>query len=127
MPKAYPKSIGACADLLFDLREKRLKLDKEAAKAKAAETALADHIINTLPKDSTGAAGKHHRVQVKLKEVPQVKDWPAFYAYVKKNNAFDLLQKRLSEGAVQERLVESKKGLPGVEIFKTPKVSLTKV
>jgi GTP-binding protein EngB required for normal cell division len=127
--KAYPKSMGACADLLFDMKAKRLDLDKAAAAAKAEETALINHIIDKLDKESSGAAGKHHRVQVITKQKPQVKDWAAFYAYVKKNDAFDLLQRRIGEQAVMDRLEDPKnrKGLPGVEMFQAVTVSLTKV
>lgn len=122
----YPKSMGACADLLYTLRTKRLDLDKLAAAAKEQEQVLIEHIINTMPKDDAGGVGKTHMVRVVVKQKPQVKDWPAFYAYVKKTNGFDMLQKRLSEGAVQERL-DDKKKLPGVEMFNAVTVSLTKV
>lgn len=124
----YPKSMGACADLLFDLRSKRLELDKAAAEAKEAETALINHIIEKLDKESTGAAGKHHQVRVITKQKPQVKDWPSFYAYVKKNGRFDMLQRRLSETAIMDTLENPKvKSIPGVEMFNAVSVSLTKV
>lgn len=127
-PKAFPKSLGACADMLYDLRQARLELDKQAAAAKAEETRLIDHIIEKLDKESDGAIGKHHMVRVITKSKPQVKDWPAFQAYVKKHDAFDLFQRRLSEQAVMDRLEDPKnrKGLPGVELFHAVTVSLTK-
>ena len=128
-PKPYPKSLGACADLLFDLRQKRLDLDKLAASAKEAETALINHIIDKMDKESTGAAGKHHMVRVQTKQKPQVKDWAKFYEYVGKNKAFDLLQRRLSDAAIMDRLEDpkNKRGVPGVEMFTAVTVSLTKV
>lgn len=127
-PKAFPKSLGACADLLYDLRQARLELDKKAAEAKSEETRLVDYIIAKLDKESNGAVGKHHMVRIVTKRKPQVKDWPAFQAYVKKNDAFDLFQRRLSEQAVMDRLEDPKnrKGLPGVELFNAVTVSLTK-
>lgn len=122
----YPKSMGACADMLYVMRSKRLAADKVAADLKATEQALIEHIINTMPKDDAGGVGKTHMVRVVTKQKPQVKDWPVFYAYVAKTKSFDMLQKRLSEQAVQDRLDDGKK-LPGVELFNAVTVSLTKV
>lgn len=125
-PKPLPKSMAACADLLFERREKRLAADKVAAALKAEETALINHIIDNLPKDSSGAMGKHHKAQVITETKQQVKDWPVFFAYVSKTKAWDMLQKRTSDAAVQARIDDGKK-VPGVEPFTVVKVSLTKV
>lgn len=122
----YPKSMGACADLLYKLRSERLALDKEASAAKEVEQALIEHIINTMPKDDAGGVGKTHMVRVVTKQKPQIKDWEVFYAYVSKNKAFELLQRRISDTAIQERLDDGKK-VPGVEMFNAVTVSLTKV
>ena len=127
-PKKFPKSMGACADLYYDLRQERLAADRAAAELKAEETRLANHIIDNLSKDTTGAAGKHHRVQVivkrKLRVVPE--KWEDFFKYVSKNRAWDMLQKRISEDAVAARL-DKGKAVPGVEPFNAVTVSLTKV
>lgn len=124
-PKAFPKSLGACADLLYQMRETRLAADKEAAALKSEENRLKEHIINTLPKDSGGAVGKTHKVIIVTKTKQQVKDWDKFWAYVGKNKAWDLLQKRIADVAVQARIDDGKK-LPGVEAFTVVDVSLTK-
>ena len=96
------------------------------AKTKAEEKALKEHIINNLPKSDSGAAGKVARVSVVTKDVPQVKDWDAFYKYVSRTKSFDLLQRRLSDAAIKERW-ENKKQVPGVEAFTVVSVSLNKV
>jgi hypothetical protein len=126
--KPYPKSLGACADLLFDLKTERLAADKVAAELKSRETALTDHIIEKLPKGDAGAVGKHHKVIVSTKDVPQVApdQWEDFYKYVSKNKAWDLVQRRLSTEAIRARL-EAGKTIPGVKLFKAVVVSLTKV
>ena len=125
-----PKSIGACADLLFDLRQERLKLDKVVENMKANETLLQEHIINSLPKGDTGAAGKHHKVAVRTEQIPQIDGdnggWEKLYAYIKRTGSFDLLQRRLNPKAVMERL-EDKKKVPGTKLFNVVKVSLTVV
>jgi hypothetical protein len=125
--KKFPKSMGACADLLFTVREKRLAADKVAAALKAEETALTNHIIDNLDKESSGAIGKHHKVKVVVKKKPQIKDFNALSAWVKKTGRFDVFQRRLSEQAVMDTLAQPKsKGVPGVELFNAVTVSLTK-
>lgn len=121
----FPKSMGACADLLYTYREERLEADRLAAALKAREQALIDHIVDNLDKDSGGAVGKTHKVEVVRDEKPVVKDWPAFFAYVGKYKAWDLLHKRVSEVALKAR-IEDGKTIPGWEPFQFVKVSLTK-
>ena len=123
----FPKTIGACADKLYALRESRLQAQRVVDKIAEEEKELREYVINTLPKsEASGVAGKFARVSVVTKQVPQVKDWEKFYAYVKKNNAFDLMQRRLSDSAVQERW-ESRKTVPGVEPFTVVTLSVVKV
>lgn len=132
MPRKLPKSMGLCADLLWDARQKRLAADKVAAELKAEEIRISKHIIDNLSKNDTGAAGKHHRVQVVTKPKLRVnaEQWNKFYAWVRKNDAFDVLQKRLNEPALIEHMTDKKGNVrlaPGVEQFQAVSVSLTKV
>lgn len=123
--------MGACADLLYDVRTARLEADKRAAELKAEEQRIKDHIIDNLDKrEETGAAGKHHRVQI----VPKVKvrvdpeQWDKFFGWVAKNRRFDMLQKRVNDNAVLETINASRAPkIPGVERFTALAVSLTKV
>ncbi len=123
----FPKALGACADKLFELRNKRLAEQKKVDEIAAEESALKNHIIENLPKsEASGVAGKLARVTVVTKQVPQVKDWDAFYKYVKKTGSFDLIQKRLTDAAIKERW-EAGKEVPGVEHFNAVSVSINKV
>lgn len=123
----FPKTLGACADRVYELRRKRLEMQKEVDAVEAEEKALREHIINTLPKsEATGAAGKLARVTVVTKSVPQVTDWGKFYAYVKKTGQFDLMSRRLSDTAVKERW-EAGKEVPGVTHFNAVTLSINKV
>lgn len=123
----FPKALGACADKLYQLREARLAKQKETDAIEAEEKALKEHLINNLPKsDASGVAGKVARVTVVTKPTPQVKDWDAFYKYVKKSGEFELMQRRLSDTAIRERWDAGKK-VPGVESFNVTTVSINKV
>jgi hypothetical protein len=122
-----PKTMGACADKLFELRNKRLAIQKVADEIEEEEKALKNHIINNLPKsEASGVAGKLARVTIVSKDVPQVKDWDALYRYIKKTNSFEILQRRLSDVAVKERWSEDKE-VPGVEHFTAITVSINKL
>ena len=123
----FPKAMGACADKLFELRNKRLAMQKEVDAVAAEETALKNHIIENLPKsEASGVAGKLARVTVVTKQIPQVKDWDAFYKYVKKTGQFDLMQRRITDAAIKERW-EAGKEVPGVEHFNAVSISINKV
>lgn len=121
-----PEGLGACADLLFDIKEKRLALEREAEEWHKQETALTDHIIRVMPKSDSGAMGKHHKVHVVTRKKPRVDDWPVFFEFVRKNKAYEFVQRRLAEGAVLERWDAGKK-VPGVSDFTLITLSLTKV
>lgn len=123
----FPKAMGACADRLFELREKRLEMQKATDAVEAEEKAIKEYLIQNLPKsEASGVAGKLCRVTVITKQIPQVQDWDKFYAYIKKTGSFDLLQRRLTDTAVKERWEAGKK-VPGVESFGAVTLSVNKV
>jgi hypothetical protein len=112
--------------MLYETKQERLGLQKQVDLLKEKESALTQEIIDTLPKSSaTGVAGRVAACRVVTKEVPTVTDWEALYAFIKKNNAFELLQRRLSVPAVTERWEEDVT-VPGVGTFTEVKLSLTK-
>lgn len=122
-----PATIGACADLLFRMKERRQGVQRQLEEMEEEERALKAHIIQTLPKSqASGVAGRLASVSVRNKEIPQVKDWEKFYAYVRKHSRFDLMQRRLAEKAVAEMLDDGVK-VPGVVVFVTPVVSMSKL
>jgi hypothetical protein len=135
-----PKSLGACADLYHDTREKRLAEDKKVKEIKADETAIANHIIDQLDKSNDGGAvGRRYKAIVKTEEVYQVEDWDKLYAFLKKTGEFDLLNRALNQAAVKERVAmqdppTGKRGEnwkpklpPGVTTFRAVKLSVTKL
>ena len=123
----FPKAIGSCADVLWQLQEKRRAAQKLVDAMEEEERALRAHIINVLPKsETTGVSGKLANVQAKTKVVGTVEDWDAFWKYVFKTKSTDLLQKRINQAAVDARW-DDKKSIPGVKEFNVVTLSLTKV
>lgn len=124
---AMPRTTAEKADLRYNIKEQRLALQKRVDELQKMETDLNEWFIANLPKsEASGIAGKLARIQLGAKHIPRVVDWDKFYAHVKKTGNFDLMQRRLSEGAVQERW-ENKKDVPGVESFTVVTVSCTKL
>lgn len=123
---AYPKNLGSCIDLLFEMREERIKLQRLAEEMSKKETELNEHILQAFSKtDLEGARGKLATCSIKRSKVPTVDDWEKFYKYVQKNGAFDLLQRRVSAEACRARW-EQDVVIPGVKTFDVIKLSLTK-
>lgn len=113
-------------DLLYTTRAARYVVQNQIKKMEALEGAIEQYFIEKLDKDSSGLSGKVARVQIETKTIPVVEDWPALYKHIKKTGEFELLQRRLGEGAIKERW-EAKKRVPGVGRFNAKKVSCTKL
>lgn len=123
-----PASIGRCADLYAEIRAIRLAMDKEVERVKARETEVREHIINNLSKsDDTGAAGLKYRAQIVVKRLPKLADWSVFTSWVRKNDRFDLIQRRISDKAVLDVMETEGRVLPGLEVVNIPDVSITKI
>jgi hypothetical protein len=126
----FPSKIGACIDLAYTLRAERLEYQREVEakleKLKDAEKAINDHIVNTFQKsDINGAKGAICSASLNPFTKASAKDWPAIWAFIAKNKAWDLLEKRIANKAFCERL-EAGQTIPGIERFDGVKLSLTK-
>ena len=119
--------LAMLADQYYLTREERLAKQREVDALQEKESAVKAELIAAISKaDASGVAGKLVRVTVVTKPKPQVKDWDALYAYVRRRGAWDLLQRRLSETAVKERW-EDGKSIPGVESFNVVDLSVNKL
>lgn len=116
--------IGTKIDQLIRLQDavstQQLAVKKEEdklAKLKRKQQDKEDEIFNLFPKEKlTGAFGKLGSVEVNKKEIPTVESWDKLYAYIHRNKAYDMLQKRLSTAAANERW-NAGKAVPGVGKF----------
>lgn len=131
-----PASIGRCADLYRDVRDVRLAMEKEVERVKAREAEIREHIIATLStSDDTGAAGLRYRAQIVPKthyriavgDETQANGWGVFTSWIRKNDRFDMLQKRINEKAVAEWCAENNRVVPGLERLIVKDVSITKI
>lgn len=110
-----PKTLGACADSIYRLQQRRLALQKKVDALRKEEGALKAHFVQLCRKERVQAAqGKEGRASFKPSQKPVVKDYDEFYRHLASTGEFDLLQKRLSDTAVRERW-EAEVAVPGVE------------
>lgn len=120
------KTLAARADFLYELDKVRLAEQKKVDVIDKFQSKLEAWFIEQIPmNEATGISGKVGCVAVRSKEIATVEDWTKFYAYIKKNNAFELLGKRVNDKAVKERW-EQKKAIPGITKFVRKVISLTK-
>jgi hypothetical protein len=107
------RPIPTLVELYDAKRTERLAADKVAESLHVQETALKQELINAMLEASLTVAGNATvSFTMRKKERYQTTDWPAVYAYITQNQAFDLLQRRLNEAAVAER-----GDVPGVELY----------
>jgi hypothetical protein len=121
----FPKNIGACIDQLYELRQKRLKIEKSAKDIDKLEGALEEHIIANFDKtELDGARGRAAQSTVERTTVGTIKDFDLFWPYAKKHP--EVMQRRLNNKALRERW-DAGKTVPGIEKFTKIKLHTTKV
>lgn len=122
------RPLAAIVDEYYAAREERYELQRKADKMKKSEEELKELIIESLRKSkgTTGVAGRLASAQLVKKEKVIVEDWDDVVKFVKKHNAFDLFQRRLSDEAVKVRW-EQGVAIPGVNKLKLDDLSISKL
>ena len=118
--------LGSLIDSLYEKRAKRLALEKEAAIIKREEAELSGIIGGKLAElELDSARGAKATFTPTKSIVTTVVEWENVYDFIIKDNAFDLLQKRISSTAWGDYL-DSGLLVPGTEPFEKISYSLTK-
>ncbi len=125
--KLSPRALGVLVDEFKVIEEERRKADKVAEALKVDETKVKAAIVAALKKNEvTVGGGLLYKVEMTQEDQPTVKDWPKFYAYIRENNAFEMLERRPGKAAIKERW-EDGVNVPGIEKFPVDKLSITKL
>lgn len=123
--KTY-KTLGPAADALFAMRSKRIDLEHQAETMKKVESELHDQILALMAKQGVEkASGKLCTVSRGDKPVARVHDWAKFYEWIRNHDAFDLLERRVAAGALEERVGAGQKVL-GVELEHIKRLNVSK-
>ena len=116
--------LSALVDEYDSLRNERLAADKVAALLKKRESAVAERLIEEMcAQDTFFCASKSRRVKMTPISKPKAVDWGIIYAYMKENDAMDLVQRRLHETAINDRIEEGEE-IPGIQFIQVNKLSI---
>ena len=122
-----PKTLGACTDRLYRLREKRKQIEANADLIRGEERELEQHLIAELRKvNGTAISGITAKIAIKTKDVATAKNWQQIYDHIIATADFSLLQKRLSTTAIAEQWADGRV-IPGVVPYPVTTVSITKL
>lgn len=116
------------ADAYQELRLKRLALKREVDSLYQQEKDLKRDLIEHLQSAEgvTGVAGQLCNVRLRPKHTAQVESWDALYDHIRRTGEFELLQRRVGEGAVKERW-DNGDVVPGVIDYEDVDLSVTKI
>lgn len=125
--KATKPVIGDMIDTLYKHDALVEKATQVLEKVAAERDAIEEQVLAELERLKTpSAGGKAGGVERAESDVPTAKDWSLIHAYIAKNHAFDLLEKRIALKAWRERLEAGEK-VPGVEVFRRVKLRRVKL
>lgn len=120
------KGMGTMIDELYARDELVRKATSNLAQLKRER---AEHEAKMLKKfnseDLKGAKGSRALAMVTTLKSPTVKNFKKMLKYIKRHNAFDLLQRRIASQAYFARLEEGEE-VPGVEVFERDRISVRK-
>lgn len=120
------KSLAEWADELSadrdEIRAMQDALDRKKRSFKEKEARI---LARMKEENALRVTGERATISVSINTVPNVEDWTKFYRYVKKHNAFHLLERRPASKAWREE-VENRRGkvVPGTKGFETRTLNL---
>lgn len=144
----FPKTVGACIDRMYELREEKAGYAAQERVADAAYKALQKHLLDTYQQaDLTGARGALAQCNLNPDVVPTVEDWDQVYGWIAapvlttKSKMPDAQRKEIVEvikqrcAILQRRispelwraLLDQMTPVPGTKAFPVTKVSLTAI
>lgn len=98
-------------------KKKLINLESKTNAQKKVVTELQEEMMDLMiASGTTSYKGTTASLSLVTSNVPTLKDFGKFTTWIKKHNAFDLLQKRISTTAYRDR-VENGEKIPGVDTF----------
>ena len=110
----------------ISVRAQRLELDRQSKVVKEAEDDLSKVIISKMREQEMKALGATNGlVKLHESEEPVAENWEEIWAFIKANDAWELLHKRITTTAVKERWNDGV-AVPGVGKVTTYKLTVSK-
>lgn len=118
---------GEEIDALFELREKKRKLEASIKDLEGQASLIEERLMENMDKDGIDKmTGRKASVSISTTTVANVEDWDSFLAWIYKTKNGHLLQRRVSDPAWRE-MVEIKKVVPGTQPFTKKRLNLRAV
>jgi hypothetical protein len=122
--KATKTTPGALIDSMWELRDKKRKLEASIKDLDGQLDALESELMERMAADGLDKmTGKCASVSISTSVVANVEDWDAFMAWIYKTKNGHLLQRRVSDPAWRE-MVELKGVVPGTQPFTKKRLNL---
>jgi hypothetical protein len=120
------KTLGVISDELHLEREEIRRLNTELEKKKDAYGKKELAALERMNKEGTSkVTGEFATMSISITTVPQINDWNKYYAYITRNKAFHLLERRPAAKAWREAVEERRgKPIPGATGFEKHKLNL---
>ena len=126
MSEAPTLTLGQAIDNLYAARAARLAKAKEVKDLQVLETIAKAQVLQMLNAIGLAkASGMTATASITTEDIPFIKDWEAVHEYIKINDRFDLLQKRIGVVAWRD-LFKDGILVPGTEPAVDTGISLTK-
>ena len=123
-----PETVGGLIDELFLLREQRRRLAETDKNLQAQYTELEARLIAALDQqETTMARGRSASATLNEEELATVIDWDQVHEYIRSQNAFFLLQRRINSAAWREAAAERGGPIPGTTVFKRRTIALRRI
>jgi hypothetical protein len=127
MSKGKEASLAEVTDEYYKVQQERRELDKKSKELKERETNLKNYIADFLRKNKMSAVGGTHIIATYVRKPKAIaENWSTLYDFIVQNEAFDILQRRLHEGAIKDRL-EQGESIPGLGTIWIDDISVSKV
>ena len=121
-------SLGAQIDSLYKLREEIREINEKLKNFEEQKRALEETIVGEMDVlQIDKSAGKLGSVTISEQEIASIEDWDTFNAFIKRNNYFFLLQRRVNNAPYRELMAERKnKPIPGAKTIIKRSLNLRK-
>jgi hypothetical protein len=122
------ETVGGLIDELFLLREQRRKLAETDKNLQAQYAELETRLIAALDLQQTSMArGRSATATLNEEELATVTDWSQVHDFIRSQNAFFLLQRRINSAAWREAAAERGEPIPGTTVFKRRSIALRRI
>ena len=122
------ETVGGLIDELFLLREQRRKLAETDKNLQAQYAEQEAKLIAALDLQQTSMArGQSATATLNEEELATVVDWHLVHDFIRSQNAFHLLQRRINSAAWREAATERGEPIPGTTVFKKRSIALRRI